>query len=148
MEKLSEKPLYISVETECIGEDEDIAGHELDTLNALYQLGYRKFKLVDQRTLTVLDYNCFYKNNSEHNWFEQIETNCKYAEELIVLSDTDQRVKFTDFFPGSSGPFGEELAGKWYDYPQAKEMLKKHREDKMRLNEPAWTFWCDWHATF
>lgn len=57
-------------------------------------------------------------------------------EELIVLSDTDQRVKFTDFFPGSSGPFGEELAGKWYDYPQAKEMLKKHREDKMRLNEP------------
>ena len=148
MEKVSEKPVYISVETECIGEDEDIAGHELDTLNALYQLGYRKFKLVDQRTLTVLDYNCFYKNNSEHNWFEQIETNCKYAEELIVLSDTDQRVKFTDFFPGSSGPFGEELAGKWYDYPQAKEMLKKHREDKMRLNEPAWTFWCDWHATF
>lgn len=136
MEKVSEKPLYISVETECIGEDEDIAGHELDTLNALYQLGYRKFKLVDQRTLTVLDYNCFYKNNSEHNWFEQIETNCKYAEELIVLSDTDQRVKFTDFFPGSSGPFGEELAGKWYDYHQAKEMLKKHREDKMRLNEP------------
>lgn len=55
MEKVSEKPLYISVETECIGEDEDIAGHELDTLNALYQLGYRKFKLVDQRTLTVLD---------------------------------------------------------------------------------------------
>jgi len=148
MEKVSEKPLYISVETECIGEDEDITGHELDTLNALYQLGYRKFKLVDQRTLTVLDYNCFYKNNSERYWFEQIETNCKYAEELIDLSDTDQRVKFTDFFPGSSGPFGEELAGKWYDYPQAKEMLKKHREDKMRLNEPAWTFWCDWHATF
>lgn len=148
VEKVSEKPLYISVETECIGEDEDIAGHELDTLNALYQLGYRKFKLVDQRTLTVLDYNCFYKNNSERYWFEQIETNCKYAEELIDLSDTDQRVKFTDFFPGSSGPFGEELVGKWYDYPQAKEILKKHREDKMKLNEPAWTFWCDWHATF
>lgn len=50
--------------------------------------------------------------------------------------------------PGSSGPFGEELVGKWYDYPQAKEILKKHREDKMKLNEPAWTFWCDWHATF
>ena len=25
VEKVSEKPLYISVETECIGEDEDIA---------------------------------------------------------------------------------------------------------------------------
>lgn len=127
---MSEKPLYISVETECIGEDEDIAGHELDTLNALYQLGYRKFKLVDQRTLTVLDYNCFYKNNSEHNWFEQIETNCKYAEELIVLSDTDQRVKFTDFFPGSSGPFGEELAGNGMITLKQRKCLKSIEKTK------------------
>lgn len=148
MEKVHERPLYISVETECIGENEAIAGHEFDTLNALYHLGYRKFKLIDQRTLTVLNYECFYKNTFQHYWFEQLETNYKYAEEQIEFSKTHERMKFTDFFPGSSGPFGEDLAGKWYDYSQAKEILKKHREDKMKLNEPTWSFWCDWHATF
>lgn len=148
MENVSEMPLYISVETECVGEDEDIGGHELDTLDALYQLGYRKFKLVDQRTLSVLGTDCFYKDIPGRHWFEQIQTNCKYAEEQIELSETSRQKKFTDFFPGSSGPFGEDLAGKWYDYPQSKEILKKHREDKMKLDEPKWSFWCDWHATY
>lgn len=148
MEKVSVKPLYISVETECVGENEDIAGHELDTLNALYELGYKKFKLVDQRTLSVLGYDCFYRNIPDHHWSEQMQTNCHYAKEQIDLSDVYQYAKFTDFFPGSSGPFGEELVGKWYDYIQAKEILMRHREDKMKLNEPEWNFWCDWHATF
>jgi hypothetical protein len=57
-------------------------------------------------------------------------------------------MKFTDFFPNASGPFGEELAGRWYGYKLAREILKKHRRDKMQLDEPEWTFWCDWHAAF
>lgn len=148
IEKVDEKPLYISVETECIGENETGIGHEFDTLNCLYQLGYRKFKLIDQRTLTVLDKECFYKNTDGHHWSEQIQTNCNYAKEQVELPPIYQQVKFTDFFPGSSGPFGDDLAGKWYDYTQARDILKRHREDKMKLNEPEWTFWCDWHATF
>lgn len=148
IEKVNEKPFYISVETECIGEDETGIGHEVDTLNCLYQLGYRRFKLIDQRTLTVLDKKCFYKNVDGRHWSEQMQTNRDYAKQQIELPATYRQVKFTDFFPGSSGPFGEELAGRWHDYTEAKELLIKHREDKMKLNEPAWTFWCDWHATF
>lgn len=148
LENVSERPQYISVETECIGDNEILAGEEFDTLDSLYQLGYRKFKLVDQRTLTVLSKECFYKMSADYCWSEQTKTNCRYAREQIALSKKDRHSKFTDFFPCSSGPFGTDLAGRWYGYKQAKEILKMHREDRMKLGEPVWSFWCDWHATF
>lgn len=149
IEYSDEKPLYISVETECLGENETVAaGKELETLDCLYQLGYRRFKLVDQQTLTVLSKRDFYFNTPESHWTAQTAINCRYAKEQLELSPNRQNLKFTDFFPGSSGPFGEELAGRWYGYKLAREILKKHRRDKMQLGGPEWTFWCDWHAAF
>ena len=47
---LDELPKYISVETECLGEFEtETEEQALDTLNILNKLGYRRYKLVDQR---------------------------------------------------------------------------------------------------
>ena len=149
IENSDEKPPYISVETECLGENETIAmGKELETLERLYQLGYRRFKLVDQQTLTVLSKRDFYFNIPEHHWTAQTAIDCRYAKEQLELTSNQRGMKFTDFFPNASGPFGEELAGRWYGSKLAREILKKHRRDKMQLDEPEWTFWCDWHAAF
>lgn len=147
IENSDEKPPYISVETECLGENETIAmGKELETLERLYQLGYRRFKLVDQQTLTVLSKRDFYFNIPERHWTAQTAIDCRYAKEQLELTSNQRGMKFTDFFPSASGPFGEELAGRWYGYKLAREILKKHRRDKMQLGGPEWTFWCDWHA--
>lgn len=147
IEYSDEKPPYISVETECLGENETIAiGKELETLERLHQLGYRRFKLVDQQTLTVLSKRDFYFNIPERHWTAQTAIDCRYAKEQLELTSNQRGMKFTDFFPSASGPFGEELAGRWYGYKLAREILKKHRRDKMQLGGPEWTFWCDWHA--
>lgn len=147
IEYSDEKPPYISVETECLGENETIAiGKALETLERLHQLGYRRFKLVDQQTLTVLSKRDFYFNTPKCDWTTQTAINCRYAKEQLELTSSQRGVKFTDFFPSASGPFGEELAGRWYGYKLAREILKKHRRDKVQLGEPEWTFWCDWHA--
>lgn len=128
IENSDEKPPYISVETECLGENETIAmGKELETLERLYQLGYRRFKLVDQQTLTVLSKRDFYFNIPEHHWTAQTAIDCRYAKEQLELTSNQRGMKFTDFFPNASGPFGEELAGRWYGYKLAREILKKHR---------------------
>lgn len=147
IEYSDEKPPYISVETECLGENETIAiGKELETLERLHQLGYRRFKLVDQQTLTVLSKRDFYFNIPERHWTAQTAIDCRYAKEQLELTSNQRGMKFTDFFPSASGPFGEELAGRWYGYKLAREILKKHRRDKMQLGGPEWTFWCDWHV--
>ena len=121
IENSDEKPPYISVETECLGENETIAmGKELETLERLYQLGYRRFKLVDQQTLTVLSKRDFYFNIPEHHWTAQTAIDCRYAKEQLELTSNQRGMKFTDFFPNASGPFGEELAGRWYGYKLAR----------------------------
>lgn len=53
-------PHYISVETECLGDNSQPNDVMFSTLDMLYELGYRKFKLVDQTTLSVLGIAPFY----------------------------------------------------------------------------------------
>lgn len=141
IENSDEKPPYISVETECLGENETIAmGKELETLERLYQLGYRRFKLVDQQTLTVLSKRDFYFNIPEHHWTAQTAIDCRYAKEQLELTSNQRGMKFTDFFPNASGPFGEELAGRWYGYKLAREILKNIEEIRcnwMNRNGPS-----------
>ncbi len=61
LSECSHRPLYISVETECLAEGER-AGPEvyLETLHALENLGYNRFKLVDQSSLQVLSREIIY----------------------------------------------------------------------------------------
>lgn len=54
LKKVKNLPPYISVESECCGADGCLDGEELETLNLLHELGYKKFKLVEQNSLKVL----------------------------------------------------------------------------------------------
>lgn len=148
-------PQFLSVETECIGDNDILLnGEEFRTLDCLYELGYRKFKLVDQCTLTVLNNQRFYYNDvnfprssKEYYWYKQNKTNKRYAYEQLDLGKEYKNYPFHYFFPNSSGPFGTETAGHWYNYRTAKKILQTHRQDYQSLNGKVWGFWCDWHAT-
>lgn len=133
-------PLYVSVETECIGDDSRPEEVTFATLDMLYEIGYRKFKLVDQTTLTVLGDAPFYCREALPMY---LRDDYNYASKILC-----QKGRFQQYFPNSSGPFGEDLNGTWYDYEAAKSLIKFHSTAQRKLGFEIWSFWCDWHATF
>lgn len=136
LQNISDRPQFISVETECIGDYDNPSDYTFQTLDQLAALGYRKFKLVDQLTLQVLDFKPFYTYP-----FEQTT--------LIWKKDsTGKDIPFHGAFPGSSGPFGNDLLGTWYDYENAKRLIQYHALAQRSLASECWSFWCDWHASF
>lgn len=140
-------PRHISVETECLGDGPDCEASMFATLEKLYELGYRRFKLVDQSTLTVLGKERFYDENLYSGTpGAGMAMNAAYARR--ILHDEHPAATFLTRFPESSGPFGEDLMGEWNDFEAAKELLRRHRRDQRTLGLEVWTFWCDWHATF
>lgn len=138
------KPSYISVETECLGEHGDVSAVTYTTLDALKDLGYTRFKLVDQETLTVLGSNSFY--TKQRGGRDMYADNYRYARSIFGFKGND--ISFSRLFPGSSGPFGDDLRGEWADYQTARELIAFHKEEQLRLQLVKWGFWCDWHATF
>lgn len=135
LDEVTTVPKYISVETECIGEGEQIDDNEvLATLLQLKRLGYNKFKLIEQSTLTeLLPFNKFFEKDFQlkdcrQNLFEKMNYN---------------------FSRGSSGPFGKYLSDAWLSFEDAKRAILFHRQQYFTLaNAKSYGFWCDWHATF
>lgn len=149
---LSELPQFLSVETECTDESEAITDEEaLATLNMLKRLGYGKFKLVNQSSLSVLRPDrVFYRDNGA--LFEMTEFTRAILRKLRIARTNRERLskKFKFIFqPGSTGPFGEELDYEWVDYETAKKTLMFHRNSYMKQKKALnYGFWCDWHAKF
>lgn len=154
-------PLYISVESECLGDKEKISDKEaLETLNKLKELGYKKFKLVDQRSLIPLSKTkIFYGKN--FGLMRKLTgkvtkrllgsiSNKPFSRQRIEKQRERLHLKYNHVFPkGASGPFGEDISGKWYSFLEAKEMLLKHRKDYYNTEVAiCYGFWCDWHAKF
>jgi hypothetical protein len=143
------RPDFISVETECIGQDEKITEVEsLKTLDTLKDLGYSKFKLVDQETLEVLSTKPFYNIDSGPDTLKKKIAKLMFNPEKKVNNIEQLKKEHNfNFAIYASGPFGDDLKGEWVDYPTAKRMLLMHRNDFFK-NEKAnnYSFWCDWHA--
>jgi FkbM family methyltransferase len=141
---IDEVPKFISVETECLGEFEVITDEQaLATLNRLYGLGYSKFKLIDQATLNVLRPGSLFYTDS---FVKKILRERKYYVARSNRERLSKKHKYTFTF-GSSGPFGDELEGRWLDYDTAKKTLLFHRNARMNSKKATrFGFWCDWHA--
>jgi FkbM family methyltransferase len=152
-------PTFISVESECVGENEVLRDEQaLGTLNRLKELGYSKFKLVDQTSLEVLKKGEDFYSHAKMLKFRKPSLKTKIINKIskvlgIGTYTTSHREllnkKFNhNFFIGSSGPFGNDLDGEWLDYDSARACLLKHRNDYFKLqNSISYGFWCDWHAT-
>jgi hypothetical protein len=149
-------PPYISVETECIGDAEQLTESEaLRTLEQLQALGYARFKLVDQTSLVVLSpAESLYRTKApvhtrlkkrlglgDHQPYNFDSATRKQRHHL------EQRLGYA-FPAGASGPFGSELDGEWLDPESARKTLLRHRRDYFRMpGAKPYGFWCDWHAT-
>lgn len=164
LKQATELPQYISVETECVGEGESITDEEaLGTLYRLQELGYTKFKLVDQTSFRVLKLNEDFHTSSDKalKFLSQsfgARLKRKIQNILGLAGDIDEAYfkerkaiekQFNyNFIVGSSGPFGPDLKGEWVGFDVAKQTLLKHRHDYFKLdNAVSYGFWCDWHAT-
>jgi len=148
-----ELPTFVSVESECAGEAGVDEAAALRTLDRLAALGYRRFKLVEQRSLQVLtESEPVYvtlgiagrilrrlglrssARDRLHRWAsagrEAVAARCGYG------------------FPvGATGPFGDDLTGEWLDVDSARRTLLRHRRDFFRMSGVrGFEFWCDWHA--
>lgn len=151
-----ELPLFISVESECIGANETISEEQaLETLVALKHLGYQKFKLVDQESLCVLKpgQRFYFNMHSRLSFTERVKRKVNRYMPIFQAYSINYRAKLNkaykhDFLPGASGLFGNDLPEQWLNFEQAKETLLYHRscffEDK---SLKSYAFWCDWHAT-
>ena len=147
-------PPYISVEVEMVPYKGTITEEDtLFNLNLLKQLGYKKFKLVDQDSLTPLKPGKkFYFPAAPLNYsflarglrFLKRKTGMvKMHPQLQHLKD---KLGYT-FRRDSSGPFGEDIDGEWYNYETARRMILEHRADYHALPSAVYYgFWCDWHA--
>jgi FkbM family methyltransferase len=141
----TEPPAFVSTETECLGQDVVIGEEEaLATFTCLTALGYRRFKLVDQRSLVVLEPGRgFY---STHDTLFNRLLGTFGRKDWHLRRRVIHRLGYA--FPvGASGPFGQDLDGSWLDSKTARETLLLHRGDYFASSSAVpFGFWCDWHA--
>lgn len=152
MAGVPEIPKFMSVEAECKVPEELLNEDGIfDTLEALREAGYSRFKIVDQTTLNVLSNDRFYSRRDSLLYKVRRKLD-KMTGQYTELFSNKERLKaaFKFDFPGdSSGPFGEELDGTWMDYETARRQYLFHRRDfYSRQVNSKFVFWVDWHATY
>jgi FkbM family methyltransferase len=123
----SDLPQYISIES-----------HALDYLIILYNLGYRKFKLIDQM-----------RHNSRFRLYSNENIATRLANRLTwYLDRLDSKLRRGQLshVPGSSGPFGEDTPGEWASIEDVMyNWLHFHKGYKNRGNTHPRS-WYDFHA--
>lgn len=155
LSELTELPQYISCETECNGEAENISEEQsLGTLQKLKKLGYKKFKLIDQNDLAILKPNVSFYSNPPQDLPIMIRPLRKIFHFMgYKLQSYSNRERISikhnfDFQFGSTGPFGNNLEGKWLDFETARKNYLFHRREgsKLKTSLDVQGIWCDWHA--
>jgi FkbM family methyltransferase len=156
-------PRYVSVESECAGDSVLLSDEEATAmLQLLRDIGYVKFKLVDQaRGWTSV------RPNRAARLSMRLATSVAHGR-LRIKGLSAIAEQFTDIpriaslgfdFPcGSSGPFGEDVPGEWMPFEKARSVYLQERHAVFARNrllpgmlakdKPLWSFWYDWHATY
>jgi FkbM family methyltransferase len=152
----SSLPPYLSVESECPLDEKSASVEDgVRTLQQLYGLGYRKFKLVNQYTFCALSWP-----PSLHYGVDALARralNLLPAKSRLSLDFMSRHLlarrrlekRFQCDFPlGGSGPWGEDTPGRWISYSEAERAYRRFRTRHFLLTQDAefHSFWCDWHA--
>ena len=141
-----EKPKYISLEV-----------NSIHLVFKLAELGYTKFKIIDQQCFLPLEIPTLkeYKIYRWHTEFQQslnifIRVIRKlFGKTINKLFERNYKHLFTYNHPfGSSGPFGENLPGRWLDFEEALKVYLhyKAQHEKSKRNS-GYNYWIDIHAT-
>lgn len=124
-------PTHVSVEAS-----------EIDLVDQLRDLGYDRFKCISQFQYLPLEL-------PPSDLQLEFEGSTRAGESLDRFREKDGWT----FNRGSSGPFGDDLPGRWQDFDEMKETFA-HFKQLMRdgVATPFWidkgySFWADFHAT-
>jgi FkbM family methyltransferase len=143
-------PKYVSVEA---------SGTE--GLAVLADRGYTRFKCISQFDLLPVQL----PPSAEHRRVEfarrMLSSNAFLArvfrrlvgrERLQRMETQSRRVGDWMFPPGSSGPFGKKLPGRWQTYAEMErtyetfQQMMRRGEPSLFWNEKGYSFWADFHA--
>jgi FkbM family methyltransferase len=151
----SSLPKYLSLESECPMDEQSASVEDgLRVLQKLNNLGYRKFKLIDQHTFCSLTLPASLHQQADalgRKMLKGLSTRHLRDFGLISRSLLLRRrleMRFRREFPmGSSGVWGEDTPGTWISYAEAERAYKYYRERHFQDSEATFhSFWCDWHA--
>lgn len=145
-------PTYISVESECVGDSEVLSDEEaIAMLDLLRDLGYQRFKLVNQVGWTPVR-----SNAAAHFCARLVRSVARGRFRVRSLSRIAD--KFTDsariealgfaFSITSSGPWGNDIPGGWMTFQKARSTYLRERHSFFSRKRPLHSFWYDWHATY
>jgi FkbM family methyltransferase len=150
--KGSKLPTYISVESECVGDSEVVSDEEATAmLESLRDVGYKRFKLVNQSLLAPVrsdaaDY-CMRLVNSVARGRLRIRGLCRIAARLSDAGRRSAALGFS-FSPGCSGPWGDDIPGLWMTFDDARFIYLRKRRSFFSKRRSLHSFWYDWHATY
>lgn len=140
-------PKYISVERD----------HNRDLVEALHNLGYRRFKVINQTSFTdstpifgnEIGLRLLRKVSSRHPWFQGVLKSPGISPHFRKIDFDGFLERFEHKFPeGSSGPFGEETWGAWYSFEEIRGRIDAIQRRLVGGHLTPGKFWMDIHATF
>jgi hypothetical protein len=123
-------------------------------LRTLRDLGYRRFKLIDQFTfcsLAIPSVNYLLDSFARHMLakppLNRLRGTYRLSQHLMVKPRLERNFR-REFPVGSSGVGGDDTPGRWMKYEQAARAYCYYRSKHFK--DPTarpYSFWCDWHAT-
>ena len=140
------------MEAECVGDSAVLSDETSVTmLELLREVGYRKFKLVKQVGWIPIG------TNGAANLYRRLVQSVargrlrvgglsRIAERLTVQGRIAASSGFV-LSSGSSGPWGDDIAGGWMTHEKAKSLYLRTRHSYFSKERALYSFWYDWHAT-
>lgn len=148
LESLDTAELPANISVEISGESIGYLAIHRDTLfktfNQLKVLGYTAFKLVDQETLAVLDFDSFY--------YQKKQLSERLKVKFFKFFNLDYRSQFLKNFElpkdsEVSGAVPERLSGRWYTAEEIEEIIAFHfHEYQTMTSQRDLIFWVDLYA--
>lgn len=148
-------PHYVSIESECPEDDTANALDEgLRAVRRLHELGYRQFKLIDQRTfcsLSVPPSLNYLRDRWARRWLQQpplshLRGTYGLSRHLVVRDALERRFR-REFPMGCSGVWGDDTPGPWLNLARAERAYHRYRDLHFESGAKSFhSFWCDWHA--
>jgi len=131
----------------------DTAGGRGSGLDLASELGYSRFKLIDQSTLSALSQGLAASNlidSAARKLGRLFSRGDSVGRRMLHAATQRGRLErqFGRAFPmGSSGPWGDETPGRWLTRSEARAVLMSASKGFPAVMRPRYSLdWFDWHA--
>lgn len=150
----SRLPQFLSWESDP-APDRGLSSEVSPLLQLAHDIGFNRFKLIDQATYLPLPSQWSVVKVSDSVVWRLLHAANQPSlhgarpllRHLTHRAKLGRRFEW-DFDMGASGPWGDEMPGSWMTFEAAVEAHRRAtREHFAGKHRPDHSFWCDWHAT-